>query len=47
MTKNANGLTAEQQAQADAWREIANKEYLKKHGMTLDQAEAMAKYFND
>jgi hypothetical protein len=45
--KNANGLTEQQQLKADAWRAAANAEYLKKHGMTLDQAEAMAKMFND
>jgi hypothetical protein len=45
--KNANGLTAEQQAAADAWREKANAEYKKKHGFTLDEAEVMAKYMND
>jgi hypothetical protein len=45
--KNANGLTVEQQARADAWREKANAEHVKKHGFTLDEAEAMAKYMND
>jgi hypothetical protein len=45
--KNANGLTAEQQAKADAWREQANRAYKAKHGFTLDEAEAMAKYMND
>lgn len=45
--KNANGLTSEQQAKADAWQEKANAEYIKRYGMTLDQAEAMARVFND
>jgi hypothetical protein len=45
--KNANVLTAEQQARAHAWRAKANAEYVKQHGMTLDQAEAMEKFFND
>ena len=47
MTKNANGLTAEQQAKADAWREKENQRYQQQYGMTLDQAEAMRKFFND
>jgi len=47
MEKNANGLTVEQQAKADQWRERAAKQYLKQYGMTLDQAESMAKVFND
>jgi hypothetical protein len=45
--KNANGLTVEQQAQADAWRAQANLAHKAKHGFTLDEAEAMAKYMND
>lgn len=45
--KNANGLTVEQQARADAWQAKANAAYVKKYGMTLDQAEAMARVFND
>jgi hypothetical protein len=45
--KNANVLTDEQQAKANAWRKKTNEEYLKKYGMTLDQAESMAKIFND
>lgn len=45
--KNANGLTPEQQARADAWLKKANAEYVKRYGMTLDQAEAMARVFND
>jgi len=47
MTKNANGLTAEQQAKADAWRAAENHRYQQQYGMTLDQAEAMARFFND
>lgn len=45
--KNKNGLTAEQQARADAWRAVENQRYQQQYGMTLDQAEAMAQVFND
>jgi hypothetical protein len=47
MTKNANTLTAEQQAKADAWRAAEDQRYQKEHGMTLAEAEAMARFFND
>ena len=47
MTKNANGLTAEQQAKADAWRAAEDQRYQQQYGMTLAEAEAMARFFND